>query len=282
MAPRPAWRASRGSWPPGPCRNRWPRRRCFRSLLRFAMSIVASYRFFLAVVFGLDHAFEAGKLFALIEVDQRDALRRAAHLADRPDLGADEHPAGRDQHYLIVGTYQRSRDDPAIACRLLDRDHALGAAAMTGVLDDRRSFAVTIFGRRQHRLLLVFGDEHANDRLAAIEAHPAHAVRIAAHRPHVGFLETHRLSAGAEQHHIVLAVGERGADQEITVVEIDGDDARRTRPREFRQWRLFHGALGSRHEHETVLHEFLDRKDCGDLLVLEERHEVDDRLVSRW
>src|ERR1700680_378058 len=142
------------------------------------MATAASCRLLLAIVLGLDHTLEAGKLFAVIEIDQRDALRRAAHLADRRHLGPDEHTAGRDQHYLIAGTNQRSRDDPAVARRLVDRVHALGAAAVTGMLDERRPLAVTVFGRSQHRLLLVFGDEHADDRLPAIETHPAHAVRI--------------------------------------------------------------------------------------------------------
>src|ERR1700694_1884225 len=118
------------------------------------MATAASCRLLLAIVLGLDHTLEAGKLFAVIEIDQRDALRRTAHLADRRHLGPDEHAAGRDQHHFIVGTNQRSRDDAAVARRLLDRDHALGAAAVAGVLDDRRSLAVAVFGRRQYRLLL--------------------------------------------------------------------------------------------------------------------------------
>src|ERR1700680_2548293 len=84
------------------------------------MATAASCRLLLAIVLGLDHTLEAGKLFAVIEIDQRDALRRTAHLADRRHLGPDEHTAGRDQHYLIAGTNQRSGDDPAVARRLLD------------------------------------------------------------------------------------------------------------------------------------------------------------------
>src|SRR6266852_10001311 len=109
------------------------------------MATAASCRLLLTFVLGLDHTLEAGKLFAVVEIDQRDALRRTAHLADRRHLGADEHSAGRDQHHLIARANQRSRDDSAVARRLLDRDHALGAAAVTGVLDDRRSLAVAVF-----------------------------------------------------------------------------------------------------------------------------------------
>src|SRR5580693_1898678 len=98
------------------------------------MPTVASYRLVVAIVFGLDHALQAGKFLTLIEVNQGDALRRTAHLADRRDLGADEHPAGRDQHDFIAGTNQRSGDHAAVARCLLDRDHALATAAVTGML----------------------------------------------------------------------------------------------------------------------------------------------------
>ncbi len=37
----------------------------------------------------------------------------------------------------------------------------------------------------------------------------------------------------------------------------------------------------SRHEHELVVGELLDRQDRGDLLVVDQRHEVDDRLAAR-
>ena len=42
---------------------------------------------------------------------------------------------------------------------------------------------------------------------------------------HVVLVEAHRLAAVGEQHHVVLAVGERGADQVVALVEVDRDDA---------------------------------------------------------
>ena len=39
-------------------------------------------------------------------------------------------------------------------------------------------------------------------------------------RAHVVLVEAHRLAAVAEQHHVVLAVGERGADQEVAFVQV--------------------------------------------------------------
>ena len=59
----------------------------------------------------------------------------------------------------------------------------------------------------------------------SLERHAAHAARRAAHRPHVLLVEAHRLAAVGEQHHVVHAVGERGADQVVARIEVDRDDA---------------------------------------------------------
>src|SRR5260370_41036803 len=114
------------------------------------MGTAASCRLLLAIVLGLDHAFQPGELFTVIEIDQGDALRRTAHLADRRHLGPDKHSAGRDQHHFIAGTNQRSRDDSAVPRGLLDRDHALGAAAMAGVPWESRRPSLAIFRSRPH------------------------------------------------------------------------------------------------------------------------------------
>src|SRR5205814_7238493 len=61
----------------------------------------------------------------------------------------------RDQHDLVLGVNQSGSDDLAVALALLDRDHALGAAPVARVFDDRRALAVALLGRREHALLLV-------------------------------------------------------------------------------------------------------------------------------
>ena len=86
----------------------------------------------------LDDALQADQLGAVVERDQRHALRRAAELADLGDAGAHQHAVVGDQHDLVVGPHQRGGDDLAVALALLDRDHALGAAAVARVLDDAR------------------------------------------------------------------------------------------------------------------------------------------------
>ena len=65
----------------------------------------------------LDHPLEAGELLAFAEVDERDALRRAAHLADRLHRGADQHAARGDQHDLVVRRTSAAR--PPCRCARL-------------------------------------------------------------------------------------------------------------------------------------------------------------------
>jgi hypothetical protein len=96
-----------------------------------------------------------------------------------------------------------------------------------------KPFSVAVNG-----FLLVLGDEHRDHAVLLVEHHPAHAVRDAAHRSDIVFVEAHCLAGGREQHHVVRAVGERRADQRIAVGEIDGDDAGGPRPREIGQRRL--------------------------------------------
>src|SRR4029453_12048362 len=89
----------------------------------------------LLFVLALDDALEARELLALAEIDERDALRRATHLADRLHPRADQHAAGRNQHDFVVRMHQRCGDDGAVARGLLDCNHALRAPAVPRVFD---------------------------------------------------------------------------------------------------------------------------------------------------
>ena len=148
---------------------------------------------------------------------------------------------------------QRRAHQVAVALARLDRDHALGAAAVAGVFGDRRTLAVAVLGRRQHRTRLVLGDEHAHHARILAQAHAAHAGRLAAHRAHVVFGEADRLAVRGEQHHVALPVGERHADQVVALVEAHGDDPGGPRPRKSRERRLLHRAMRGRHEDEVLV-----------------------------
>src|SRR5215467_14015689 len=99
------------------------------------------------ILFLLGDALDSGELRALVEVDQANALGRAAHFADLLDLGADGDAAGRDQHDLVLVAHEHRADDLAVALGSLDRDHPLRSAPVARVLGDRRALAVAVLGR---------------------------------------------------------------------------------------------------------------------------------------
>ena len=147
-------------------------------------------------------------------------------------------------------------------------------------LGEGRALAVAVLGCDQHRLLLVLGDQEREHLLPLAELHSAHAARRAPHRAHVLLVEPGRLAGVGDEDDVVAAAGDLGADQEVTLVEDDGDDAGLARVGEVGQGRLLDRALGSGHEHVAVVGKFLDRQDGVDLLALLEREEIDDRLAA--
>src|SRR5262245_19153217 len=100
---------------------------------------------------------DRGELGSRVEVDQADALRRTPHLADLGHGRADQHAPRRHEHDLVVLVHQDGAHGLAVALGRLDRDHALGAPAIAGILGDRRALAESVLGRGQHALRLVVG-----------------------------------------------------------------------------------------------------------------------------
>ena len=156
---------------------------------------------------------------------------------------------------------------------------------MARVFGDIGAFSVAIFGGGQHRLLLVFGDQHGDDGLAIVQHHAANATCVAAHRPHIVFIETHALAAVAEQHHVMRAIGERGADQEVAGIQVHRDDASLARVGEL----IERGLLDRAHAggHEDVLRggkaAFFtrERQHHGDFFAFDQREHVDDGPSAR-
>src|SRR5712692_8589527 len=162
---------------------------------------------FLLLLFG--DPLDTRELGAFVEVEEPHALRRAPHLADLLDARAYEDAAGGDEHDLVLVADQHRADDLAVALGGLDRDHPLRASPVAHVFGDRRALAEAVLGRGQHRLGLAVRDQHRDHALAFGDPHAAHPARLASRRPHVGFLEAHRLAGVGKQHHVVLALGDR-------------------------------------------------------------------------
>ncbi|ABA48200.1 val start codon [Burkholderia pseudomallei 1710b] len=243
--------------------------------------VAALHRIVVGIGVRLGDLLQTRKLGAFIETDECNTLRRPPHLANLRHARADQHARRRDQHDLILGVDERRGNDAAVALGGLDRDHPLRAAPVARVLGDRRALAVAVLGRGQHRLFLAARDEHRDHLLGVVELHPAHAARLAAHRPHVVLVETHRLAGVGEQHHVVRAVGDRRADQVIAVVEANRDDALLHRAAERFERRLLDRAQSRRHEHVLVGREFLHGQHDIDLLAVLQREHVDDRTAAR-
>ena len=156
---------------------------------------------------------------------------------------------------------------------------------MAGVLADAGALAVAVGGGCQHALFFVLGHQHGDDVLPFFQVHAAHAPGLPADGPHIILVKAHRLAAIREQHHVVFAVGQRGADQVVAVVQIDGDDAALAWIAEFIQRRLFDGAQRRGHEDEVIGREGAERacqrQHHRHLLARLQREHVDDRPAAR-
>src|SRR6185436_10164862 len=215
-----------------------------------------------------------------VETYQPHALSVAAHRRDIRDRRANHRARRGDQHDLVLGRGLQRADEPAVALRGLDADDALTAAALHGMLVDRRQLAVTVLRGRHDR---PGTDDAERDDLVGRtgELQAAHAGGGAAHRAHVLLREPDRLARAREQHDVLIAGRDAGADEAIVVAQLDGDDAARALARERGERRLLDGAVLRREEHELVFLERLDRQHRRDALAFLERQQVHDRSAAR-
>ncbi len=193
--------------------------------------------------------------------------RPSSRISD--DARAHQHAAVGDQHDLVVRPHQRGGDDLAVALALLDRDHSLGAAAVARVLDDRRALAVAVLGGGQHALRLVLGDQHRDHALRRRRA--SCRARRAPGGPSARTSSSSKRTALPPSVNSItscLAVGERGADQVVACVEVDGDDAGLARVAELVEAGLLDRALRRGHEDVVVGRE-------GAELAGQRQHDVD-------
>ncbi len=233
------------------------------------------------VVVRLHHRLHLDEMRLGVERDQGDALRRPAHFTNLFHPRAHQYTGIGDQHDFIAGAHQAGRHHLAVALRSLDGNHALGTAPMTGVFGDGRALAVAVFRGGEHALGFVFGHQQGNDGLIGFKLHAAHSARLAAHRAHIGLVETHRLACVGKQHDVVLTIRNGRTDEVVVLVQRHRDDARSAPVDERRQRRLFHRAARGRHEHIVLLVEGLDRQYGGDLLTRLQRKQIDQRFAAR-
>src|SRR3569623_1010705 len=244
----------------------------FRLFRNLATLVVAELR--------RDDALDAHEVFFLARGIELHTLRIAAEHGDALRRGAYQGAGVGDQHHLVLFRHQYGADHRAVAFAGLYRNHALTAAAVQRIFAELGALAVAVFGGGEHGVAFL-RDNQRNHALAFAERDTAHAARGAAHRPHMGIVETHTFAGAAAQQHVAVAGGDGDTDQMIVFAQFERDDAAGARPREFGQRRFLHRAAGGRHEDEFVFFIFADRQNGGDALAFFQRQQIDDGFASR-
>ena len=125
------------------------------------------------------------------------------------------------------------------------------------------------------------GHDHADDQVVAHEPNAFHAAGVPAHGAGVGLLEADGHAVGGGQQQFVARLGHDHVDQRVALAELDGDNAAPQRPAVGRQRRLLHQPAGGGHHEEMVGEvEIPDGAAIGDVLVLAEVQQVDDRAAA--
>ena len=177
------------------------------------------------------------------------------------------------------GPHQHRAHLGAVALGGADGDDALGAAALGRELLHRGALAIAVFGHAEHGAGL--RHHQGDDPLALVQHDAAHAVGTAAHGADMVLAEAHRLAGGGEEHQVLLAVGDGHADQDLVLVQVDGDDAARQRPGELGQRGLLDRAGAGGHEDEMALLIGAHRQHGVDALALLQRQQIDHGPAAR-
>jgi|GEM_PF-6303256 len=90
--------------------------------------VTRSFAWITALLVTVGNRLQAGEFFALPEVDEGDALRRAPHLANFAHPRTDQDAARGDEHDFVVCRGESGCHHLAVSRRGLDGDHPLRAA----------------------------------------------------------------------------------------------------------------------------------------------------------
>src|ERR1035438_7805945 len=134
-----------------------------------------------------------GHLVAVFEIHQPDALGGAARLANGGRLDADHLAVLADNHHIRIFLHQQYAHHAAGLVGGLHVDDALAAARGEAVGIERGALAVTVLRDGEEQSLFL-DNFHADQVIVLVEAHGAHAARLAAHGAHVLFAEADRLT----------------------------------------------------------------------------------------
>src|SRR5262249_14628494 len=130
-----------------------------------------------------------------------------------------------DEHHLIAILDQAHIDDGTVALARVDEDDPLASAVLNAELVDVGALAVAVFANGEHVAPIRIGHRHADDLilLADIDRFDAH--RPSPHRAHLRLGEPNAHPALGRDDELTRAVGDRGGEQLIAVLDLHADDA---------------------------------------------------------
>src|SRR5271170_1723416 len=256
-------------------------------LLQQRAPVAAIWLFFWRQHYGRGYA------VAGFQVQEADALRVAAGLADGFRIHPDDFAVLADEHDLGSFVHQRDGDYFADAIRGLDIDDAFAGAVGEAVFVGGCALAVSVLGYGEdertflgevdclaardigfdrwrcldsrggcphmvrdcsHRALArLWRDRHSYYVVALFQVDAINAVGGAAHGADVIFVEadSHAFMRGDEDD--LVAVGNAGGDEFVSLFDVDGVDAVGADMHELAQFGFFHQAVARGEENVFVL-----------------------------
>src|SRR4029077_11886891 len=241
------------------------------------------------------------------QIQQPDALRRAARLADGFRIHADDFAVLADQHDLGVFVHLRDADDFAISLGGFDIYNSRTAASLQAVFVGGSTLAVAVFGDREnqrafqrqslvgsggfrharigcslcgffHGLLdVVRRGCHADQIVALFHADAPDTVCLAAHGADVFLVEADGLAFVRGEEDDLLSVREAGRNQFVALLDADGVDAVRAHVAEILELGLLHQAVAGGEENVPAgLFEVANREHGADRLSRLQTDEIAD------
>src|ERR1019366_5788965 len=205
-------------------------------------------------------------LVAFFQIHQTDALGGASGLANGGRLDADDFAVLADDHDVGILLHEENAHHAPGLVGGLHVDDALAAARGEAVVFERGALAVTVLGDGEEQPVLL-DHFHADEVIVAGETHGANAARLAAHGADVLLAEADSLASVGGEEHVVVAVGDLGAEEFVAIVQRHGDDAARHGVVELGEFALLDDAVFGDHHDVLVGDEILDAEEGLGLLV---------------
>src|SRR5690606_16292637 len=205
--------------------------------------------FFLVLYLGYRRDF-----VVVLQVNQADPLRGAAHYAKLAHRNSDDDARPVDDHQIVVVRHVLDGDQLAGLFGDVDGFYALTATVGHPVIFNVGALAVSFFRHDQHAHVWAINTNHANDLvIGPCKRDAAYAGSSASHRPNGRLVETDGPS-GLERHDDFAVAGRQaGFQQLVALIDVNGVDSVCTWARVGFQRGLFNRSLLRAHNDEVAL-----------------------------